>query len=50
VTILVISFGIIMGLYEYLVRRINVLRFLFGMKVIPKKKAVSAVEGPVAAR
>lgn len=32
VTILVISFAIIMGLYEYLIRRINILRFLFGMK------------------
>lgn len=26
------SFGIIMGLYEYLIRRVNVLRILFGMK------------------
>ncbi len=31
------SFAIIMLLYEFLVRRVNVLRFLFGMKVLPKK-------------
>jgi glucans biosynthesis protein C len=39
ITILVVSFAIIMGLYEYLIRRINVLRFLFGMKVFPKLQA-----------
>ena len=32
------SLGIIFGLYEYLVRRNNVLRFLFGMKPIAKSK------------
>ena len=37
VVILVLSFAVIMGLYEYLVRRINVLRFLFGMKAIPTR-------------
>jgi glucans biosynthesis protein C len=42
VTILVVSFAIIMGLYEYLIRRINVLRFLFGMKVLPKLQAAPA--------
>jgi hypothetical protein len=26
------SFGIIMGLYEYLIRRSDILRILFGMK------------------
>ncbi len=26
------SFGIILGLYEYLIRRVNILRILFGMK------------------
>lgn len=44
VTILVISFAIIMGLYEYFIRRINVLRILFGMKVMPKPQAASAIE------
>jgi glucan biosynthesis protein C len=34
--ILVISFPIIMVLYEFLVRRFNVMRFLFGMKPLPK--------------
>jgi glucan biosynthesis protein C len=31
------SFSIIMVLYEYLIRRHNVLRFLFGMKPLPKQ-------------
>jgi hypothetical protein len=35
-TILVISFPIIMVLYEFLVRRFNIMRFLFGMKLKPK--------------
>jgi hypothetical protein len=43
--ILVISFAIIMGLYEYLVRRHNSLRFLFGMK--PIKTATQPVAQPV---
>jgi peptidoglycan/LPS O-acetylase OafA/YrhL len=34
--ILVISFPLIMVLYEFLVRRFNVMRFLFGMKPLPK--------------
>ena len=37
IIILTSSFPVIMGLYEYGVRRNNVLRFLFGMK--PKEKA-----------
>jgi len=36
VIILVASFAIIMVLYEFLVRRFNVMRFLFGMKLRPK--------------
>ncbi len=35
--IVVISFVIIMTLYEFAVRRFNVMRFLFGMKSLPKK-------------
>jgi peptidoglycan/LPS O-acetylase OafA/YrhL len=35
--ILLASFGIIMALYEFLVRRFNVLRVLFGMKPIAKQ-------------
>jgi len=31
-----VSFAIIMLLYEFLVRRFNVMRFLFGMKPRPK--------------
>ncbi len=50
ITILVLSFAIIMGLYEYLVRRVNVLRFLFGMKVQPGQAAIPASESQVLAR
>jgi len=34
-----VSFAIIMVLYEFLVRRYNVMRFLFGMKPRPKASA-----------
>lgn len=37
--IAVSSFTIIMVLYEYLIRRHNVLRFLFGMKPLPRPSA-----------
>jgi hypothetical protein len=36
------SFAIIMGVYELLVRRNNVLRFLFGMKPLPAKPVQEA--------
>ncbi|MGW8250020.1 MAG: acyltransferase family protein, partial [Anaerolineales bacterium] len=39
IIITITSFVTIMALYEFLVRRINVLRFLFGMKVLPKAPA-----------
>jgi len=42
--IVTISFAIIMGLYEFLVRRNNVLRFLFGMKPIIKASIASTRE------
>ena len=38
-TVVVISFAVIMGIYEYFVRRNNALRFLFGMKPLPTKLA-----------
>ncbi len=41
VIIFVSSFAIIMGLYEGLIRRINVLRFLFGMKLTKKAEVVT---------
>lgn len=44
VLILVPSFAIIMVLYEFLVRRFNVVRFLFGMKPLPKALAVQPQE------
>lgn len=40
VTILVASFAIIMVLYEFLVRRVNVLRVLFGMKPMAGRPVV----------
>jgi hypothetical protein len=36
VVILALSFPTIMALYEFLVRRFNVMRFLFGMKPLSK--------------
>jgi glucan biosynthesis protein C len=38
-----ISFAIIMGLYEFLIRRFNILRFLFGMKLLPKAETQPAL-------
>jgi glucan biosynthesis protein C len=38
------SFAIIMGLYEFLIRRSNILRFLFGMKPLPKEIAAIPAE------
>ena len=40
--IVVISFAGIMAIYEYLVRRWNVMRFLFGMKQMPKHHVAPA--------
>ena len=45
--IAVSSFAVIIGLYEYIVRRNNVLRFLFGMK--PLSRAARTVELPAQA-
>ena len=39
------SFIFIMAIYELLVRRINVLRFLFGMRLKKKSKTVLAIAG-----
>ena len=38
----VFIFHIIMALYEFLIRRVNVLRFLFGMKVEAKDRVRSS--------
>jgi peptidoglycan/LPS O-acetylase OafA/YrhL len=38
VVIVAVSFSLIMGIYELLVRRLNLLRFLFGMKTIKKEQ------------
>jgi len=43
-TIGVISFITIMTVYEYLVRRWNVMRFLFGMKPLPPRPAEEAMQ------
>ena len=40
VIILIVTFAIIMVLYEFLIRRINLLRVLFGMKPVYKEKVV----------
>ena len=37
--ILLASFAVVMVLYEFLVRRFNLLRFLFGMKLRPRPRA-----------
>ncbi|HEY5670383.1 MAG TPA: acyltransferase family protein [Anaerolineales bacterium] len=42
-----IAFAIIMGLYEYLVRRNNVMRFLFGMKPLVKPLVSPAIEAQI---
>jgi glucans biosynthesis protein C len=42
--ILAVSFVLIMILYEFLVRRFNVLRFLFGMKTRPRARAAQLQE------
>lgn len=38
--IVVISFAVIMAIYEFLIRRWNVMRFLFGMKLLSPRPAV----------
>ena len=45
VVIAILSFAIIMLLYEFLIRRFNLLRFLFGMR--PLKRAAPPVTAPV---
>jgi hypothetical protein len=42
--VLLASFAIVMVIYEYLVRRINLLRFLFGMKLISRRLAPPVLE------
>lgn len=48
VIILTGSFAATMALYEFVIRRVNVLRFLFGMKPLPKETALGPVEQPAA--
>jgi glucan biosynthesis protein C len=40
-----ISFAIIMALYEFVVRRFNVIRFLFGMELL--KQATPLIARPI---
>jgi len=42
--IFVSSFIVIMAIYEFVVRRVNILRFLFGMRSSPKPAALTATE------
>ena len=44
VTILLASLAIIMGIYEFLIRRFNVMRFLFGLKPLSKQPAARSRE------
>lgn len=44
-----ISFAIILTLYEFLIRRFNALRFLFGMKALPKIETEPARAHPPSA-
>jgi glucans biosynthesis protein C len=48
VLIVVISFASIMGLYELLIRRHNFMRFLFGMKTLPKQTMAQPREAVLA--
>jgi hypothetical protein len=48
--ILVISFAIIMVLYEFVVRRVNVLRFLFGMRSAPRVATLPSKEAILAGK
>jgi len=42
--VLIVSFMVIMGLYEFVVRRFNVMRFLFGMKLLAKPAGIHTKE------
>jgi len=42
--IAIISLGVIMATYELLIRRVNVLRVLFGMKAVGRARSASTVE------
>jgi len=43
-TIATISFAVIMAMYELLIRRVNILRVLFGMKAARRTRSVSTLE------
>jgi glucan biosynthesis protein C len=47
--IIILSFLISIGLYEYLVRRSNLLRCLFGMKSLAQRAAPQGIEAPLPA-
>jgi hypothetical protein len=46
ILILLASFAVVMLLYEFLVRRFNLLRFLFGMKLLPRTRAKTLEAAP----
>lgn len=46
--IAILSFAIIVGLYELVVRRVNALRFLFGMKLLAKTSPATVKEAALA--
>jgi glucan biosynthesis protein C len=41
---LAISFAAIVLVYEFIIRRVNIFRFLFGMRMVPKKAKIELVE------
>jgi len=47
IIIAAISFLVIMALYEFAIRRFNVMRFLFGMKALPRSEAIPCRDLPV---
>jgi glucan biosynthesis protein C len=38
------SFASIILIYEFVIRRVNVVRFLFGMRMVPKKAKIELIE------
>jgi glucans biosynthesis protein C len=47
IIIAAISFPVIMTLYEFAIRRFNVMRFLFGMKPLPQSKVIPCRDLPI---
>ena len=46
--IVMISFTVIMSIYEFLIRRFNLMRILFGMKTLPRQRVAQPREAALA--